>query len=140
MQWCIINFFPFSALSELQQHVHRGRHNLPLSYRRVHRVSGEHHQVSQEPQRLPRLRFQVTACCMHGFPPFLSFFFHHLCLFWSNSFTLFLSLLCECLPTETFHDCRSLFGSSAWLSASLQFFLDKNTFILLLCVLFFFFF
>lgn len=68
------SFSPFAALSELQQHLHRRWNNVPLSNRRVHSVSREHHQVSQEPQRLPHLRFQVTACCMHGTAtPFLSF-------------------------------------------------------------------
>lgn len=95
----------FPALSELQQHIHRGWHNLPLSNRRVHRVSGEHHQVSQEPQRLPRLLFQVTFCCMHGpATPFLSSFPRTLSLFFMfffplsflHSHYLFLSLSFPC--------------------------------------------
>lgn len=50
---------PSSALSQLQQHVHRRRRPVPLGHRRVHRIPGQHTQVSQEPQQLPGLHTQV---------------------------------------------------------------------------------
>lgn len=58
---------PSSAHAQLQQRIHRRRRAVPLRLRRVHRVPGQHAQVSQEPKQLPGLCTQVQhADWPHG--------------------------------------------------------------------------